>query len=231
MSLMLTSLLCACSTTTPTGIRGDYKEKTKTLKTITLTPFYSVSQFGYSNDAHQAIKDLYQKAAQSWLTSKGYQVTDARSFEQQLTEQGIYQTYKDGMTLNRSLATYFERDPKIVSAEIATLKTLHKTGKLKASALLFGEIVYQSDALCQQRASEYTKFATIKTHGKAPKAFPKPCITSHFQAKLVDPQTGLTMWYNRAMTEYHVPDIEPIYIQSNINDVIRETLGNDDGLK
>lgn len=231
----LLAALCAlagCRTATPVGVRPEFRQAN--VQSVVIVPFYQLSSFGAADEERELIKEAYHTRTQRWLTANGFEVTSPQEFQQILTERGAWQTYQDGVILRDSLEVYFEpadADAVNAAAEVITLQELAEAGALPKGRLLYGEIVYQSDATCRTSVSPRDRFSSMEVHPEAKGMLPpRPCVLAHFQAKLVDPTSGRTMWYNRHLLEYQVSEVDTDAILTAIERVIDAVLGTKKGL-
>lgn len=216
-----------------TGMRAGFAPAPDTL--VSLSPFYSLSSFSLSPSQHAQMLEDYEAAAAQALAERGYQVKSARQLEHELTEQGLWQEYLQGATLEHDLARYFEPGPQVASVLPAqTLKRLAANQEgLGRSLVLFGQVVYHSHGICQRSASQALRLAPhveVRRAPDAPATLPSPCVVSHFQAKLVEATSGETLWYNKSLLEHYVRNATEQARAQNIKAVVRRVLLGEDGL-
>lgn len=225
-------LLAACRTGTSVGVRPEFKKAS--VQTVVIVPFYQLSSFGASAESQKLTREAYELRTERWLKANGFDVVTPREFEQALTERGAWQTYQDGVILRDSLEVYFEpsaEDAVNAAAEVIALQELAANGALPEGRLLFGEIIYQSEATCRTSVSPRDRFSSMEVHPEAKDTLPpRPCVLSHFQAKLVDPTTGSTMWYNRHLLELQVAALDTDAVLTAIERVIDAVFGTKRGL-
>ncbi len=221
---------CA-STATTTGMRPDFHRVE--VDSIAIVPFYAQSHFSLNDTGFEEMLNSYQTATAAWFERMGFQVIDARSFQHHLTEIGAWQEFNDGIILRHSLMNYFEHSgiKPSLAIEVITLKRLAAEGKLPANNLLFGEIVYHSEGTCYVDANQYAKHVKTEVLPNAPASLPRPCMVSHFQAKLVTATSAQTMWFNRSMREVHAATFEPKMTAQIVTDTIEYTFGDKAGIK
>lgn len=227
------SLICAsgCASTAPTtGMRPDFHRVE--VDSIAIVPFYAQSHFSLNDTGFEEMLNAYENATAAWLKRMRFHVIDARSFQHHLTEIGAWQEFSDGIILRHSLISYFEHTgvKPSLAIEAITLKRLAAEGKLPANNLLFGEVVYHSEGTCYVDANQYTKHVQTEVLPRAPASLPRPCIVSHFQAKLVTAASAQTMWFNRSMREVHAAIVEPQMAAQIITDTINQTFGDKAGI-
>ena len=226
----LIALLWSCASGPETGVRTEYRESN--IESVAIVPFYTGGSFGLDGDEQTHLRTEYERAATSALEAQGLEVIDSRAFEQLLTEHGISDEFHQGVRLRQRLELYFEpaatgeRQP----LEIRTLRDLASDHEVFADTLLFGEIIYHSAGTCRELADDNNPYAVSSISPSAPTAPPRPCVSSHFQAKLVDARTGRAMWFNRAFVEHHVPRIDDSVVSTTLSETVERTLGGDGGI-
>lgn len=233
LALLIMSALAAgaCRTGAPVGVRPEYRQAR--VQRVVISPFYQRALFGASPQQAQATRALYEEQAALWLESQGFQVVRARELEHELGERGVWQDYQDGFWLREALTLYFEPGvTELLGAESATLKRLHAQGALPEGALLYGEVVYQSEGVCHVSAREESRYVSVEVMASVEEVpMPHPCVVSHFQAKLVWPETGQTMWFNKHLVERHVPAAQLLeQLVPTIRLVVERVLGGRDGV-
>jgi hypothetical protein len=230
MMLALSVVVSACATAPQVGVRASYQGAS--VATIALVPFYALASFGLEDDALKELMRSYEEAATRWLSRRGFEVIDSRSFEHHLTELGVWHEFREGVLLREALTAYFEPTERglATSIEVATLKRFAEQGLLPAPSLFFGELIYHSDGLCQNDPRRFTSYAQTQVTREAPGDYPRPCVTSHFQAKLVDASSGHTMWYNRMLLETHSDRVDSQLIESTIAAAVQQTLASPRGI-
>lgn len=228
--LLLGILLSACATGQKTGIRKDFEQHQ--VRTLAVASFYSGSNFGMSPQEFDEVRELYEAAATGALRTMGFDVVDPRAFHQHLVELQVWEPFQDGVRLHRPLTSYFELGgPKApVPVEVLTLQAIAGQASIPVEAVLFGELVYHSQGICRTETALATPYAQISKLAGAPDALPRPCVTSHFQAKLVDVQTGQTMWFNRMFVETHARHIDKELAKENIRRAVFATISERAGL-
>ncbi len=196
-------LVISCASGPQTGVRTDFEQIRVT--TVAVAPFYSSGSFGLDSQQRQQIEAYYEDAASSALALHGFDVIDSQAMRHHLTELDLWRDFEDGIDLRQNLRNYFE--PVAAGAdqpiEVQTMRDLGAHGALPAETILFGEIIYQSYGTCRQAADAHAAHAEVSITPSAPSELPRPCVSSHFQAKLVDVRTGRTMWFNRIFLETH----------------------------
>lgn len=229
--LFLAISLGGCATGPRTGIRKDFEQRQ--VHTLAVATFYSSdSRFGMADEDFEEVRTLYEAAATATLRDQGFEVIDPRAFQQYLVELQAWELFKDGIRLRRPLTNYFELGSSTspIPIEILTLRQIARSVPIPVEAVLFGELVYHSQGICRDKTEQSTPYARVKALAGAPEELPRPCVTSHFQAKLVDVQTGQTMWFNRMMVETHARHIDKDIVKDNILRAVLATLNEDSGL-
>lgn len=224
------ALLSACATGQKTGVRKDFEQRQ--IRTLAVASFYSDGRFGLDEQDLKELRELYEAAATAALREQGFEVVDPRAFHQYMVELQAWELFKDGVRLRRPLTNYFELGDakRPIPIEILTLRQISAATPIPVEAILFGELIYHSQGTCRVQTELATPYARVRTMAGAPNSLPRPCVTSHFQAKLVDVQTGQTMWFNRMLVETHARQIDRHLTKDNIIQVITATLTEDSGL-
>lgn len=212
------------------GVRAEYRQSTVTRATV--LPFFTLSTFGHDNDDLDARLRWAERAALDWLEKHGIRAEPPEQTRQKLAAASTWNHFTDGGIFVRNLAESFESSPRRQRRETQTdlLRKLRTDGHLDHRFVLFGEIVYQTSGTCHTRADEHASRAEVVLAPGAPDSPPRPCVVSHFRARLVDADTGATVWYNRRMRELYPPNVDESSIRRNIRTVIFQTLGGDGGL-
>lgn len=220
----------ACATAPQLGVRGEYRQSNVTRATV--LPFFTLSTFGHDDDDLDARLRWAERAALDWLEEHGVRAEPPEKTRQKLTEAAAWNHFTDGGIFVRNLAESFESSPRRQRRETQTdlLRTLRAQRHVGDQFVLFGEIVYQTSGTCHTRADEHATRVEVAVAPGAPDSPPRPCVVTHFRARLVDADSGATVWYNRRMRELYLPNVDESSIQSNIRTVVFQTLGADDGL-
>lgn len=229
---MLGLLLClsvACATVPKIGVRGDYKKSR--LATSALVPFFALSQFSLSKEALQERLDWAESTALQWLRERDVDVVPPRKTRQSLQAVSRWGPFDHNGIFRSDLSRSFENsDDEKNATQTERIQELWSKEYLPDRYILLGEILYHTTGTCETEADDYTKRANVVVAPKAPKKLPRPCVVTHFQARLVDAKTGSTVWYNRRMRELHVPALNESWTRKNVRGVVIETLGGSDGL-
>lgn len=199
LPLLLTSLIAAsCATSTPVGVRAPFRDAR--VSEVTVVDFYATANFGMNDEELEASVDTYEAATLAWLARRGTKTYSPSQLRQRLESKKLQQTFEDGVLLDRSLSQLFEPREDATPLESETLKALAGQGAFPTSTLLFGEVVYQTEGICEGDAAEHNPHARVlePLQGATP---PTSCLVSHIDAKLVDTASGATMWHNRLLIE------------------------------
>lgn len=229
--LLAMSMLSACASGPTTGVRSDFGQTQ--VQSVAIVPFYARSNFGMQRHDFAEVREIYEAITTAELRAMGFEVVDPRALRQHLEEVDLWDDFIDGIHLRQSLTTYFESQPGDPSpaVETRTLRELAQQEAFPAQTLLFVEVIYHTRGTCMGTAERYTPYARILVASGAPNSFPRPCVSSHIQAKLVDVETGQTMWFNQMFFETHARHIDDDVIRSNIAQAIQSTLGEGAGLR
>lgn len=230
IALALPLLACSAAPEKKLGLRPGYEQVA--IKRVAVAPFYSSGTFGLDEATLKATIAHYERATTDWLGAQGFQVIAPSQFRQDLESKGVWQEYVDGVDLHLPLTRYFEpsADPNNQSTEVVTVRKLAQAKALPAETMLVGEVVYQTETRCTLSADESSSRAEVIVTPAAPEDYPRPCIVSHFQAKLVDATRGDTIWYSRKLREFHDAKLDDSQRQANITAVVQATLGGPYGL-
>ena len=230
--VLLASSACGAtaSSTAAVGVRPGYEQVE--LQRVAVVPFYTTGQFSLDETTHQALVQAYQKETLRWLEERGIEAVSPEELEVGLKAVGAWKQFQEGVNLRLPLSEHFEPRPdeSTVPLEVVTLKQLAEKGALPTQALLIGEVVYQTRTTCAVSADTETEQAEVVVRPGAPSTLPRPCVVSHFQAKLIDATTGETMWYSRKLREIHTAEITDEVARANIEGVVEATLGGPYGL-
>ena len=228
--LVVSLLLTACATAPSTGVRGNYR-KSK-LQATALLPFFATSRFGLTDDQFERRFGWAQETAVQWLRDRGVDVTPPAKTRAFLQAQSRWRHFAPEGLFRTALDISFESAPRRESRQThpPLPQTPSPAPQLPARFILFGELVYQTSATCTTRADDYTDRARVVVTPNAPAKLPRPCVVSHFQARLLDAETGSTVWYNRRLRELHVDELTEDWVRKNIRNVVLDTLGGRDGL-
>lgn len=227
---VVAALFSACASAPQTGVRPDFEKQR--IGTVAIAPFYARGAFGIPQEELARLHEQYQASAAQILTEQGFDVVTADELRVHLEKQRLWEQFEDGIYLRQSLVGYFEppEDHRSPSIEVETLQAIAEQGGFPAESILFGEVVYHSAGVCRQDASQFTPYAETTVMPSAPATLPRPCVVSHFQAKLVDVRTGRTMWFNRSFLESHSAHLGPDLVQQTILSAVRGTLAEDGGI-
>lgn len=230
VAFLVAILLTACASAPDTGVRDRFAENRVT--SVAVVTFYSSASFGLPSSRLRELEEIYEQAATQSLRRQGFQVVDSHALSQHLTQLGYWNDFEEGIYLRTGLHRYFEpvTERQRQSIEIHTLRKLAQKGAFPAESLLFGEIVYHSEGQCREKADDHVRLSIVSITDSAPQGIPRPCVTSHFRAKLVDPVTGETMWFNQMLFETHTGQVDAETIANTIRGAVEQTLQNDDGL-
>lgn len=225
-------LVCAllihsgCRTASPTGVRADYRGFP--LEKITLVPAYQTGPVG---SADPALLAAYESSIESWGERNGVEIASASALRQSMTEAGVWDAFEAGVDLRRQLVEYFEgEDLPYATAEALTVMEFANEGMIESAPLLFVEISYHASADCSSKFTAPSRAASVWRHPVVKDAVEGPCLIDNLHAKLVEPSTGRTMWYNWHRSEYLVPNFEASREAENITRVVDMTLGGRRGL-
>ena len=229
--LLATSwLLFSCASTPDVGIRSDFEEHRIT--TIAIAPFYTTGSFGLDAEQRDEIAAAYEAIAAEALRQQGFEVMDSQALRHHLLETDQWSEFTDGIHLRQAITAYFEpsASPGHSSIEVLTLVDLARSDAFPVETILFGEIVYHSEGTCREIADDHIPYARLSIHPAAPDRLPRPCVSSHFQAKLVDVHTGQTMWFNRMFVETHTHQLDSEIIRETIAQTVQSTVAAEAGI-
>ena len=228
---VLALLLYSCASGPDTGVRNAFEEGQ--VGSVAIAPFYSSSSFGMDAEDYGDITQQYERSVHDALEVQGFRVVDSDGLRDHLTGLEQWERFEDGIRLSQALTNYFEPAPtgERHPIEVRTLRELSSQGAIPVDSILFGEIVYHSQGMCRTNADNYTSYAELQITSAAPAHLPRPCISSHFQAKLVDARTGETMWFNRTFVETHTGHLDPETVRDTIARTVEQTIHADGGIE
>ena len=223
-------LLMGCASGPQTGVRPDFEHQQVT--TVAVAPFYARGAFGMDQETLEKLQRIYEDQAAQSLEQQGFRVIRTEALRDHLKTQQSWKPFDEGIYLRQSLTYYFEPpvDGRSPSIEVTTLRELAQQQAFPAEAILFGEIVYHSQGICRDEPTQFTPYARMTLTSSAPAALPRPCVVSHFQAKLVDTRTGRTMWFNRTFLESHSAQLGPELVNQNIAGVVSAAITEEGGV-
>lgn len=218
-------LVAGCASLPDTmGMRSDFDEHR--IERITVLPTYSTSSFGMNDSEARYLCGLFEKEATSWLQSHAVDVVPSQEFMTQLRRANALDTLTDGYPPDIPLYKLFEpSEQTFESAERTAVKTLSRKKLLTSDTLLALEVVYHSEGDCYESAADHVDRVWVSGNASS-----SACVVTHLRAKLVHAETAETMWQNRALVE-HRGDINPASRITTIANVVRLTLGGEDGLE
>lgn len=214
-----------CASGPRTGVRPEFQAHL--LRRVAVVPFYAQTNFSLSPDQLAAVLQQSEHAAMDSLRGYGFEVIEPTEFRAHLERSDAHILFDDGVVLRGALSSYFEpaKSSNGPSLEVATLTRLNREGALGVDALLFGEVVYYTETLCNTDPNT----PTSREAPRAPAAS-TPCVVSHFQAKLVYVATGETMWFNRTFLETYPPPATPDAGAATMTQAVARTFDGPDGL-
>lgn len=219
-------LASGCATGSSVGVRAEFQERR--VATIVVAPVHASSRFGNPSDEWSTILERYETEVVTELQSMGFRVIEPVELREQLVAARAWSDFEDVVAFRRDLSGYFEpdryqREPR----EVLLLRSLAASDTLPSNAILFTEVVYESDGMCRADARDHNEHAEVWVRDSiaANRIDESPCVVSHFQAKLVDAATGKTMWHNRLLREVRVEEISIDARLENIDAAVAGTLG------
>jgi hypothetical protein len=223
---LLGFVVSGCATAPSVGVRRAYHQHT--LRRVAVAPITSASRFGLTESEWQTVRATYERQILEELNSFGFRVVSPARLEHRLRSLGAWQDFTELLLPEGEIETRFEptlygEEPPL---EVIALRKLAANSAIEADALLVTEIVYQSDGRCSRDPREFSRHAVVV----GPLDGDSPCIVSHFEAKLVDPVTGETMWHNRQLRERRVDAIDASERETNIRETVSETISGPHGL-
>ncbi len=214
----------SCASPNTVGVRPEFE--TSRVKTIAMMPTYSVGGFGMTAREREIVERMYEFETIYWLEAQGFEVVRPDELQAAVQDRESQELYDEVVELDHSLNRYFEdAPPQAESIERTSLRELWTRKALPTRAILFTEVVYQTDGTCRTAASEHTEYSEVV----GPAESDQPCIISHFQAKLVDAESGVTMWHNRMLRELR-GDLTPLHRAENIGAVVETTFAGPYGI-
>lgn len=225
--LITLHFVAACASAPSTGVRADFERQQ--VQSVAIVPFYSSNTFGLDDEQYRQLRRAYEQAASEALAAQGFDVVDSQRLREQMAQLGHWEAFDNKIPLRQSLLAYFEPSPagERDSIEVRTIRELTAEGAFPADTLLFGEIIYHTRGTCWSEATDYIPYARLEITTQAPSNFPRSCVSSHFQAKLVDTTTGHTMWFNRMFVETHTGRVHDSTVDNTIASTVISAI--DDG--
>ncbi len=182
-----------------TGVRSDFHPTL--LKEVAVLPFFSTEPFGLSETEQEKVLSFYESVARDELKKLGVEVTDTKAL--QSVTSVAPQDVRAGLNLTQPLDSLFETLPperQIAPERRAFLKEYAR--KAGVQTVLLGQVVYHTSATCPTVVGSQYSQHVVHVGGKsAPADVSVPCAVAHFQGKLVNAETGKTIWFNRALRE------------------------------
>jgi len=228
--LVLSALVgTACAAGPQVGVRSEFRAAS--IEDASVSPFFARSTFSLSGDALDRRLRWAERAAAEWLAARGVDAVSAAETERQLRSAGRMAAFEEGGAFRVDLSASFDaaRLEARRRVQTSTLRELADAG-LTRRFVLFGELLYQTSGECRGRAGDHTTRANVVVAERAPDAPPRPCVVTHFQARLVEVSSGSTVWYNRRLRERHVRSVDTSTVRRNVVSTVRRTLGGDGGL-
>ena len=211
-------------------MRGSYKRAH--IQSTTVVPFYARSRFSLSGD-HLGERLMWaESVVVEWLGERGIRVLPPDRTRDQLVQAKKWEHFTGGGLLRRDLSNSFESAarPQQKESQTQLVRELRAGGEFGTRYVLFGELLYHTTGTCRTRGDQYTDRARVVIAKDAADTLPRPCVVTHFQARLVDADTGTTVWYNRRMRELHARKVEDSHERENIRQVVQTTIAGSDGL-
>lgn len=231
--VMLSSAACATSSgasnEAPTGLRAGFEQIR--LERVVVAPFFSVDPFGLDPDARRAMIGLYEDSAMKRLGGLGADVISPGDVREALKADEREGELRERLDLDRPLTALFEPSAKGAPNALEDERALfvrELAARFEADAVLLGEVVYHTEAKCAAGKRLNAPHRVRAYIGPPPKAknVRVPCVVSHFQAKLIDPTSGATVWFNRALSETlaSTPDAATPPIDANAREAVARVL-------
>jgi hypothetical protein len=227
---MVGLLATGCATSPNVGVRSSYE--TSRLEATSVVPFFALSQFSLEEEAVATRLTWAESTAVNWLQERGIRVVEPERTRNRLQTSDSWSHFTDGGLLRSDLSDAFEaaeREQK-QTAQVSLVRRLREDDGFETRYVLFGELLYHTEGTCRTRADDYQRRAQVVVTPDAPREMPRPCIVSHFQARLVDVESGATVWYNRRLRELHVAEHDQRWARKNLRGVVHGTLAGNDGL-
>ncbi|MGM0556219.1 MAG: hypothetical protein ACQEVA_07555 [Myxococcota bacterium] len=214
----------ACATGPDLGARSGYSGAT--VPKITVAPFYASSNFGASQQRIGNLLALAELSAQRALETYGYRVVSPAELRDELESSGVWQDYVDGVLLREDLERHFEPEPRSGEVRLESQRLAQLGSELPTRYMLFGQLIYHTSTTCRVDPVEHQPLATIEPENAT---LPAPCAISHLAFKLVDAETGETMWFNKVFLETRGSDGDKLARQ-NISRAVAGALVGERGL-
>ncbi len=229
-AILLASLAGAgCASTPATGVQPDYRSAS--IRGSALLPFFARGTYSLGRDAVDKRLEVAQRTAVRWLRDRGVGVQEPERSRELLREAEVEAPMASGGRLRVDLSTLLESadNPQRRQLHRRALRAVGEVDRLRRY-LLLGELLYHTVTQCRDRADAYDLRARVVVVDDAKRSFPRPCIVTHFQARLVDTRKQQTVWFNRTFRELHPDEISTKTVARNIRAAVRTTLEGSGGL-
>lgn len=169
---------------------------------IAILPFAPSDPFGMEPEAQTLMLARYEASAARELGALGFELLSVEELRQGLASDEARAELKR-LRIDRPLPELFEPDRRQDGAlEDDRHVLLRELGRrLEVRTALVGQVIYHTEAVCQGREPNPYANEVAYVTGPPEGDVRVPCVVSHFEAKLVDLETGRTLWYNRALRE------------------------------
>jgi hypothetical protein len=193
----LTALVVsACATGPDLGARSGYSGAT--VPEITVAPFYTASNFGAPPRRIDQLLTLAELSAETALETYGYRVVSPHELQEELESADRWQDYVDSIVLRDDLQQHFEPEPQTGKPRLESERLPKMSDDLSTRYVLFGQIIYHTSTTCRVEPEDHQPLATVEPDSTP---LPAPCAISHVAFKLVDAESGETMWFNQVFLE------------------------------
>lgn len=220
-SFILFIAAAGCASAPRAGVRTEYEGRAVTR--VAVAPTFSVDSMSISSSERDVIDAVVDSEISVWLKRHEFEISTPAQVVATLKNQNAWQGVKDAYYRDVALNDLFEIGaPEFAGVEITTTKNL--SGVFPAKNLLIAQVLYQADATCRQDPTVYVPYAVVQQADQA-----DSCVVTHIEAKLVDVDTGRTVWQNRAYVEVR-GQASPQSRRTNIRNAVNWLLGSSVGL-
>lgn len=222
---------CATDTDLRPGLRPPVDHRVG-VDRVAVAPFVTESDFGLPSTELRRRLAWAERAAYRRLRAMGADAVPARRMRARLRRNDALAPFRTGGMLHDELNESFEgaRAPEKTAAQFGKLSKLDRRDVLPSRYVLFGELVYHTETECRTRADRFTSWSSIVVRPAAPPRGARPCLVTHFRARLVDARAKRTLWFGRHLVEHHVGEFHSGDRRMNVESAVDRTLNDPRGL-
>ncbi len=216
-----------CAPSRQIGVRADYQHRV--VSRIGVAPFYSRSTFSLPRKRLDHLLEVAQQRAVTWLRERGFDVVAPTPLRRQLAAQKRWVDFErriQGLALAEAFEGAGARDAQ--PREMTFVRQLRREGALESRFLLLAELLYHTATTCHVTLSS----SPLHIVDGEPSSEAPRCLVTHLQARLLDTQTGETLWFNRRLRETYTDPSHPRRAsRAHVRTLVDDVLGGADGLR